>query len=52
MQYLCELHRLLSTLLSMELSIDEKLGIMEKEYWGSRSYYHEKRADIGILKVT
>ncbi len=27
-----ELHRLLSTLLSMELSIDEKLGIMEKEY--------------------
>lgn len=27
-----ELHRLLSTLLSMELSIDEKLGIMENEY--------------------
>ncbi|MDE7204673.1 MAG: hypothetical protein K2O91_22860 [Lachnospiraceae bacterium] len=27
-----ELHRLLSTLLSMELSVDEKLGIMEKEY--------------------
>jgi len=27
-----ELHRLLSTLLSMELTIDEKLGIMEKEY--------------------
>lgn len=28
----CELHRLLSTLLSMELSVDEKLGIMENEY--------------------
>ncbi len=27
-----ELHRLLSALLSMELSVDEKLGIMEKEY--------------------
>lgn len=27
-----ELHRLLSTLLSMELSVDEKLGIIEKEY--------------------
>lgn len=27
-----ELHRLLSTLLSMELSAPEKLGIMEKEY--------------------
>ncbi len=27
-----ELHRLLSTLLSMELSVDEKLGIMEEEY--------------------
>ena len=27
-----ELHRLLSTLLSMELSVDEKLGIMEQEY--------------------
>lgn len=27
-----ELHRLLSTLLSMELSVDEKLGIMENEY--------------------
>lgn len=27
-----ELHRLLSTLLSMELSVEEKLGIMEKEY--------------------
>ena len=27
-----ELHRLLSTLLSMELSVDEKLGIMESEY--------------------
>ena len=27
-----KLHRLLSTLLSMELSVDEKLGIMEKEY--------------------
>lgn len=27
-----ELHRLLSTLLSMELSVDEKIGIMEKEY--------------------
>ncbi|NBJ94528.1 hypothetical protein [Parablautia muri] len=27
-----EMHRLLSTLLSMELSVDEKLGIMEKEY--------------------
>lgn len=26
------LHCLLSTLLSMELSVDEKLGIMEKEY--------------------
>ena len=27
-----ELHRLLSTLLSMELTVDEKLGIIEKEY--------------------
>ena len=27
-----ELHRLLGTLLSMELSVDEKLGIMENEY--------------------
>ena len=27
-----ELHRLLSTLLSMEMPVDEKLGIMEKEY--------------------
>lgn len=27
-----ELHRLLSTLLSMEMSVDEKLGIIEKEY--------------------
>ena len=27
-----ELHRLLSTLLSIELSVDEKLGIMAKEY--------------------
>lgn len=27
-----ELHRLLSTLLSMELSVDEKLSIIEKEY--------------------
>lgn len=27
-----ELHRLLSTLLSIELSVDEKLGIMENEY--------------------
>ncbi|MCM1468649.1 MAG: Rpn family recombination-promoting nuclease/putative transposase [Alistipes sp.] len=27
-----ELHRLLSALLSMELSVNEKLGIMEKEY--------------------
>ena len=27
-----ELHRLLSTILSMELSVDEKLGIMEIEY--------------------
>lgn len=27
-----ELHRLLNTLLSMEMSVDEKLGIMEKEY--------------------
>lgn len=27
-----ELHRLLSTLLSMDLSVDEKLEIMEKEY--------------------
>lgn len=27
-----ELHRLLSTLLSMELSVSEKLGIMEREY--------------------
>ncbi len=27
-----ELHRLLSTLLSMELSVDEKLGIIENEY--------------------
>ena len=27
-----ELHRLLSTLFSMELTVDEKLGIIEKEY--------------------
>ena len=27
-----ELHHLLGTLLSMELSVDEKLGIIEKEY--------------------
>ena len=27
-----ELHRLLSTLLSMGMSVDEKLGIIEKEY--------------------
>ena len=27
-----ELHRLLSTLLSMELTVDEKLGIIEKEH--------------------
>lgn len=27
-----ELHRLLSALLSMELTVDEKLGIMETEY--------------------
>ena len=27
-----ELHRLLSTLLSIELTVDEKLGIIEKEY--------------------
>lgn len=27
-----ELHRLLSTILSMKLSVDEKLGIMETEY--------------------
>ncbi len=27
-----ELHRLLNTLLSIELSVDEKLGIIEKEY--------------------
>lgn len=27
-----ELHRLLSTLLSMELAVDEKLSIMENEY--------------------
>lgn len=29
---LIELHRLLSTLLSRELTVDEKLGIIEKEY--------------------
>lgn len=28
----CELHRLLSAVLSMELSVDEKLRIMEREY--------------------
>ena len=27
-----ELHRLLSAILSMELTVDEKLGIMENEY--------------------
>lgn len=27
-----ELHRLLSMLLSMKLTVDEKLGIIEKEY--------------------
>ena len=42
-----ELHRLLSTLLSMELSVDEKLGIMEKEY--SIVADHRIREDVSAM---
>lgn len=42
-----ELHRLLSTLLSMELSVDEKLGIMEKEY--SISVDDRIREDVSAM---
>ncbi len=42
-----ELHRLLSTLLSMELSVDEKLGIMEKEY--SIAVDDRIREDVGAM---
>lgn len=42
-----ELHRLLSTLLSTELSVDEKLGIMEKEY--SISVDDRIREDVSAM---
>lgn len=42
-----ELHRLLSTLLSMELSVDEKLGIMENEY--SIVVDDRIREDVGAM---
>lgn len=42
-----ELHRLLSSLLSMELSVDEKLGIMEKKY--SIAVDDRIREDVGAM---
>ncbi|HBA68612.1 MAG TPA: hypothetical protein DCZ40_04555 [Lachnospiraceae bacterium] len=42
-----ELHRLLGTLLSMELSVDEKLGIMAKEY--SISVDDRIREDVSTM---
>ena len=42
-----ELHRLLSTLLSMELSLDEKLGIMENEY--SIAVDDKMREDVSVM---
>lgn len=42
-----ELHRLLGTLLSTELSVDEKLGIMEKEY--SISVEDRIREDVSAM---
>lgn len=42
-----ELHRLLSTLLSMELSADEKLGIMENEY--SIAVDDRMREDVSVM---
>ncbi|MCM1240253.1 MAG: hypothetical protein NC331_12850, partial [Lachnospiraceae bacterium] len=42
-----ELHRLLSTLLSMKLSADEKLGIMEKEY--SIAIDDRIREDVSVM---
>ena len=42
-----ELHRLLSTLLSMELSVDEKFEIMEKEY--SIPLDDRMREDVSVM---
>ncbi|UWO25014.1 hypothetical protein [Marvinbryantia formatexigens] len=42
-----ELHRLLSTILSMELSVSEKLGIMENEY--QISVDDELRKDVSVM---
>lgn len=42
-----ELHRLLSTLLSMELSVNEKLGIIEKEY--SIAVDNRIREDVSVM---
>lgn len=42
-----ELHRLLSTILSMELSVSEKLGIMENEY--QISVDDELRKDVSAM---
>lgn len=42
-----ELHRLLSTLLSMELSANEKLGIIEKEY--SIAVDDKIREDVSVM---
>ena len=42
-----ELHRLLSTLLSMELSVNEKLGIIEKEY--SIAVDDKMREDVSVM---
>ena len=42
-----ELHRLLSTLLSMGLTVDEKLGIIEKEY--SISVDDRMREDVSAM---
>ena len=42
-----ELHRLLSTLLSMRLTVDEKLGIIEKDY--SISVDDRIREDVSAM---
>ena len=42
-----ELHRLLSAVLSMELSVDEKLGIMETEY--GILLNDKMREDVGAM---
>lgn len=44
-----ELHRLLSTILSMELSVNEKLGIMENEY--QISVDDELRKDVALCVI-